>query len=92
MKGREDHSKFFFATQIETIQDPVVLGPVIERPEIAKMPEISRERDKAAYLAKHIEVKRVGDSELFQHPLRQPGPEERRECRQCGDEIVLQLA
>ena len=37
----EGRSKLFFQTQIETIRSPMVLGPVVKRPEIAKAPEIS---------------------------------------------------
>jgi polysaccharide biosynthesis transport protein len=62
----ESRSKLFFQTQIETIRSPLVLGPVIKRPEIAQVPEIARQSDRVAWLAKQIKVKPVGESELFQ--------------------------
>jgi polysaccharide biosynthesis transport protein len=61
----DGRSKLFFQTQIETIRSPLVLGPVIKRPEIARMPEIARQPDKMAWLGKQIKVTPVGESELF---------------------------
>jgi capsular exopolysaccharide synthesis family protein len=61
----EGPSKTFFQTQIETIRSPLVLDPVIKQPEIAQMPEIGRQADKIAWLAKQIKVTPVGESELF---------------------------
>ncbi|MFZ1936729.1 MAG: polysaccharide biosynthesis tyrosine autokinase [Thermoguttaceae bacterium] len=58
-------SKLFFQTQMELIHTPLVLAPIIERPEIAKVPEIARQVDKVAYLKKQIKVLPVGESELF---------------------------
>lgn len=61
----EGRSKLFFQTQIEIIRSPLVLGPVVKRPEIAQVPEIARQTDKVAWLAKKIRVMSVGNSELF---------------------------
>jgi capsular exopolysaccharide synthesis family protein len=64
-KENEGRSKLFFQTQIETIRSPLVLGPVIKRPEIVRQPEIARHSDKTAWLGKQIKVTSVGESELF---------------------------
>jgi capsular exopolysaccharide synthesis family protein len=70
----EGRSKVFFQTQIETIRSPLVLGPVIKRPEIARVPEIAHRLDKVAWLAKQIKVVSVGDSELFRIVYCNPDP------------------
>ncbi|MBU4272893.1 MAG: polysaccharide biosynthesis tyrosine autokinase [Planctomycetes bacterium] len=61
----DGRSNLFFQTQIETIRSPLVLGPVLKRPEIARLPEIARQPSKAAWLARQIRVASVGKSELF---------------------------
>ena len=75
----EGRSKLFFQTQIETIRSPLVLGPVIKRPEIAQMPEIARQADKVAWLAKQIKVTVGGRVGVFPDPLRRPRSEGCRE-------------
>ena len=58
-------SRAFFQTQIELVRSPLVLGPVVQRPEIAKLPDIQREPDPIACLGKEVKVTLVGESELF---------------------------
>ena len=70
----DGRSNKFLQTQIELIRHWVVLNPVLKRPEIAKVPEIAREVDKVAYLAKQIKVAPVGDSTLFTIAYASPDP------------------
>ena len=72
----EGRSKMFFQTQIEMIRSPLVLGPVIKRPEIARLPEIARQPNKVAWLAKQIHVTSVGESELFRVLCAGPDPKD----------------
>ena len=64
-KGDETRSKAFFQTQIELIRSPLVLGAVIQRDEIAKIPDLQRQPDPIAWLGKQVKVAPVGESELF---------------------------
>jgi len=64
-KGDETRSKAFFQTQIELIRSPLVLGSVVQRPQIAQLPEIQQKADSIATLAKQVKVSPVGESELF---------------------------
>ncbi len=64
-KSEESRSKEFFQTQIEMIRSPLVLGPVVERPEIARLADLQRKPDTIAWLAKQVKVSPVGESELF---------------------------
>ena len=70
----EGRSNLFFQTQIEIIRSPLVLGPVVKRPEIAQAPEIARQTDKVGWLAKRIKVSSVGNSELFKVSYSDPSP------------------
>ncbi len=60
-----DSSRIFVQTQIELLRSPLVLGPVITEPEIARMPEIATRSDPVPWLAKKIGINAVGESELF---------------------------
>jgi len=74
-ESRDDgRSKKFFETQIETIRSPFVLGPVVKRPEVAKIPEIAEQVDKVAWLAKQIKVASIGESEYFKIFFSNPDP------------------
>jgi capsular exopolysaccharide synthesis family protein len=64
-KDDDSRSKLFFQTQIEMIRSPLVLGAVVQRPEIAQLPDIRRSSDSIAWLAGRVKVLTVGDSELF---------------------------
>jgi len=70
----EDRSKTFFQTQIELIRSPMVVGAVLKRPEIAHLPELESQPDPTAWLAKHIKVTPVGESELFRIVFAGPEP------------------
>ncbi len=58
-------AKRFVETQIELIRSPLVLGPVVRRPNIASMPELTTEATPIRRLGKELRVNPVGDSELF---------------------------
>ena len=47
------------------IRSPLVLGPVVQRPEIARLADLQRKPDTIAWLAKQVKVSPVGESELF---------------------------
>ncbi|NLF06693.1 MAG: polysaccharide biosynthesis tyrosine autokinase [Pirellulaceae bacterium] len=70
----DGRSKLFFQTQIEIIRSPLVLGPVVKRPEIAQSPKIAAQTDKVSWLAKQIRVTSVGNSELFRILYADPDP------------------
>ncbi|HID77738.1 MAG TPA: hypothetical protein EYP56_17300, partial [Planctomycetaceae bacterium] len=60
-------SRRFLATQTELMRTPLVLGPVISRPEIAEIlkTENRKQGDPIQWLARQIQVRGVGQSELF---------------------------
>ena len=57
--------ELFVATQMELIRSPLVLGPLLSRPEISQQLEIRESPDPLAYLESKIEIKAVGRSELY---------------------------
>ena len=64
----------FFQTESETIHAPFVLDPVVQRPEIARVPEIARQADKVAWLGKQIKTQRMGQSQYFKILFSNPDP------------------
>ena len=65
-------TKVFSQTQIELFHSPLVLGPAL--PNIAHLPEIEKQPDPIIWLAKQIQVKSVGESELFRVFYQGPEP------------------
>ena len=65
IEGRRAARSRFSRRKSKRSAVPLVLGPVIKRPEIARMPEIARQADKVAWLGKQIKVAAVGESECF---------------------------
>ncbi len=61
----EEQTKLFVQTQRELIRSPLVIGPVVSRPEIARIPEIEKQSDPITWLGKQVMVLAVGESELF---------------------------
>ncbi|QEG36050.1 polysaccharide biosynthesis tyrosine autokinase [Bythopirellula goksoeyrii] len=59
-------SERYVQTQIELLRGPVVLTPVLGRPEIASIPEIKRSPDPLKYLQKQLTVRQIGKSELYE--------------------------
>ena len=56
----------YVQTQIELLRSPVVLGPVLSRPEIASIQEIKTKPDPLMFLQEQLSVKPVGKSELYE--------------------------
>ena len=59
----------FVQTQVEMIRSEMVLSPVTSQPEAADVPELKEEEDATGWLARHIRVSPVGESELFRISL-----------------------
>jgi polysaccharide biosynthesis transport protein len=55
----------YVQTQIELLQGPVVLNPVLARPEVASIPEIESAVDPLQHLQENLSVRQVGESELY---------------------------
>lgn len=55
----------FVRTQVELIRSPAVLQRVVERPEIASMPEIREMEDKAKDLRGELKIASENESDLF---------------------------
>jgi capsular exopolysaccharide synthesis family protein len=66
----------YVQTQIELLRNPLALGPVLSRPEVASIQEIKEEADPVAYLQEHLEVKQVGRSELYQVSYKSRSPDD----------------
>jgi polysaccharide biosynthesis transport protein len=60
-----DESQRYVQSQIELLRSPAVLAPVLSRPEIATLPELSDARDRVQYLHDRISIKQMGASELY---------------------------
>lgn len=60
---RED-SRRFLETQMELLRSPLVLGPVVSRPDIAQLPAIRSHDAPIAWLGSRIKASSVGHSEL----------------------------
>jgi len=71
--SRED-SRSFVSTQVELIRSPLVLGPVVSHPEIARLPELAVRQDPIAWLGDQMEVRGIGRSELFHIAFSGPDP------------------
>lgn len=61
--GDEDR---FVQTQIELLRSPVVLVPILGRPEIGEMHELKNEVNPLEYLQKHLSIKQIGKSALYE--------------------------
>lgn len=66
-QGKFSHdSERYVQTQIELLRGPVVLSPVLARPEIASLPEIKKAIDPLEHLQKNLTVHQIGKSELYE--------------------------
>jgi hypothetical protein len=69
-----DRSIHYIETQLELLQSPVVLAPVVTRPEIAALDEFQTQQaltlngqpDPIVLLQKHLAICQVGKSQLYQ--------------------------
>jgi capsular exopolysaccharide synthesis family protein len=64
LEDRESN-RVYVQTQIELLRSPMILGPVIAKPEIARLPEFAQRTDPLQWLSKRVAVKQVGESELY---------------------------
>lgn len=69
-----DESRRFVSTQVELIRSPLVIGPAISKPEVARAPELAGKLDPIAWLGTKINVRPVGNSELFVVSYASPDP------------------
>ncbi|MCC6493248.1 MAG: polysaccharide biosynthesis tyrosine autokinase [Pirellulales bacterium] len=53
-------------TQVQMLQSPMVLGPVIARPEIAQLAEVKASPDPVEYLQSNLSIAPIGRSELYE--------------------------
>ncbi len=68
-----EQSKQFVNTQIQLLQSPMVLGPVVADAEIRKvLPELREEPMPIEWLKNQIRVAQIGRSELYEVSLRNP--------------------
>lgn len=61
----EQETARYIATQMQLVRSPMVLMPVVGEPEVAAIALVRRERDPVSWLADHLEMERIGNSELF---------------------------
>lgn len=55
----------YVATQIELLRSPVVLAPVLARPAIASLSELSQQADPLSHLQAQLKIQQIGKSELY---------------------------
>lgn len=60
-----EQSRGFVQTQVELFRTPMILSPVVARPDIAGISEIAKKSDPVDWLSKEIKVKQQEGSELF---------------------------
>lgn len=65
-EGTNQKSDQFVATQLELLRSPIVLQPVVARPEVASLPEIKLATDPFEALSKNLSVRQVGRSEFYE--------------------------
>jgi capsular exopolysaccharide synthesis family protein len=63
---RQNGTDRFVRTQVELLRSPIVLDRVLTDPEIARLPELRDERNPLVWLQRHLAVRSVEGSELFQ--------------------------
>jgi len=59
----------FMNTQVELLRSPLVLGAVVREPAIARFQPIQEQADPAQWLAKKLQIKPIGESELLKVSL-----------------------
>ncbi len=76
-----DDYDLFLRTQIAIFYNPVVLEKVLDSPDIANLPSVSRQRDKFGWLRDNLKIRREGQSELLSVSISLP-------WREDSDKIV----
>ena len=71
----QGNSYSFAWTQLETLRSPIILSRVASKPEIARQPEADEIGDVERWLAKKMDVRFVGQSDLCQVSFRSQHPE-----------------
>ncbi len=70
-----DDSRRFAQTQMELMRSPLVLGPVVSQPEIARLTELKNREAPIEWLARKVKVAPVGQSELYRVTFESKDPE-----------------
>jgi len=60
------NTRKYVETQIELLRSSIVLGPVLGRPEVAKLDEFIQSVDSLERLQRNLQISRVGRSELYE--------------------------
>ena len=74
-RGDRQESQRYIETQLEILRSPVVLEPVLSRPEIASLDELSDQPDRLKALREGLSVAPLGRSELYNISYISPSPE-----------------
>jgi capsular exopolysaccharide synthesis family protein len=72
--GNRD-SRGYIRTQLELINSPIVLEPVLRRPEIAALPELVGVEDQVRHLQRRLSVRQIARSQLFNFSYTSPSPQ-----------------
>ncbi len=64
--GPSGKAKKYVETQVELLRSPVVLGPVLSRPEVARLDAFEKSKDRLQTMKRHLRISRIGRSELYQ--------------------------
>ncbi len=88
--GRQGTDRFL-QTQVALVQSPVVLGPVLQIPEIAALRELREEESPLDYLSSKIQVDPVGDSEFLKISLEGHDREDIRSIVAAASEEYLKV-
>ena len=65
----------YLQTQVELLRSEIVLGPVLSRPEVASLAELTGQTERLGYLKKHVAVNQVGKSVLYEVAYVSPSPQ-----------------
>lgn len=69
-------AKRYIQTQLELLQSPVILEPVLSRYEISQLPELHGVPDRVDHLQSQLAISRIGESELFRVSYTSPSPKD----------------
>lgn len=74
-ENNQQVSPKFVETQVELLRSPVVIESLLSNDEISKLPQIAQNTHPAEWLSSRLNIKRMGDSELFSVYLDDSDPE-----------------
>jgi succinoglycan biosynthesis transport protein ExoP len=75
LKALNADSKKYINNQVEIIKSQRLLGPLLSKPEIASTPELAKEEDKVAALARLIKVAQKAQSDFYVLSVTSESPE-----------------